>query len=73
MALGQGHSLRNNLSKVPGCLDEFHNAIQDQLKQKFIEKVPDAVVSSGIHYMPHHDILKDLINAPLRIVYSCSA
>ena len=73
MALGQVHSLRDNLSKVPGRLDEYHNVIKEQLNQKFIEKVPNAVVSSGTHYIPHHGVLKDSTTTPLRIVYNCSA
>ena len=73
MALGQVHSLRGNLSKVVGHLDEFHNVIQDQLKQKFIEKVPYAVVSSGTHYALHHGVFADSTTTPLRIVYNCSA
>ena len=73
MALGQVHSLRNNLSKVPGRLDKYHNIIEDQLRHKFIEKVPDAVVSTHTHYIPHHGVLKDSDTTPLRIVYNCSA
>ena len=73
MALSQVHSLRNNLSKVLGHLDEYHNVIQEHLKQKFIEMVPNAVVTSGTHYIPHHGALKDSATTPLRIVYNCSA
>ena len=73
MALSQVHPLRDNLSKVPGRLDEYHNAIKEQLNQKFIEKVPNAVVSSGTHYIPHHGVLKDSTTTPLQIVYNCSA
>ena len=73
MALGQVHSLRNNLSKVSGRLDEYHSVIQDQLNQKFIEKVPNAVVNTNTHYIPHHGVLKDSATTPLRIVYNCSA
>ena len=73
LALGQVHSLRRNLSKVPGRLDAYHNIIQDQLKQGFVEKVPDALVSNKTHYIPHHGVLKDSETTPLRIVYNCSA
>ena len=73
MALGQVYSLRRNLSKVPGRLDAYHGIIQDQLKQGFVEKVPDAVVGNNTHYIPHHGVLKDSDTTPLRIVYNCSA
>ena len=65
MALGQVHSLRDNVSKVPGHLDEYNNVIKGQLNQKFIEKVPNAVVSSGTHYIPHHGVLIDSTTIPL--------
>ncbi|XP_064096714.1 uncharacterized protein LOC135208449 [Macrobrachium nipponense] len=73
MALGQVYTLRKNLSKVPGRLDAYHNISQDQLKQKFIEKVPDAVAGANTHYIPHHGVLKDSDTTPLRIVYNSSA
>ncbi|XP_064098140.1 uncharacterized protein LOC135209373 [Macrobrachium nipponense] len=73
MALGQVYTLRKNLSKVPGHLDAYHNIIQDQLKQKFIEKVSDAVAGANTHYIPHHGVLKDSDTTPLRILYNCSA
>ena len=61
------------MSKAPGRLDVYHNMIQDQLKQNFIEKVPDAVVGTDTHYIPHHGVLKDSDTTSLRIVYNCSA
>ena len=58
MALGQVHSLQVNLTKVPGRLEQYHGIIKDQLSQKFIEKVPNAVADATTHYIPLHGVLK---------------
>ena len=71
-ALGQVHSLRKNLSRIPGRLEAYDRIIRDQYQAKFIEKVPNAVARNNTHYIPHHGVTKDSDSTPLRIVYNCS-
>ena len=71
-SLGQLYSLRSSLSKNLSHLKCYHNIIQEQVSRKFIEIVPNAKVSHGTHYLPHHGVAKDSVTTPLRIVFNCS-
>ena len=73
MAMGQLHALHKSLSMKPEMLNHYHIIIQDQLKQGFIEEVPNPKVHDACHYIPHHAVSKDSPTTPLRIVYNCSA
>ena len=54
-------------------LDLYHRVIQEQLQNNFIEKVPGVVDHKIGHYLPHHDVLKDSMTTPIRVVFNCSS
>ena len=51
---------------------EYNILIQEQLRKRFIEYVPECDTSRG-HYLPHYGVHKDSTSTPLRIVYCCNA
>ncbi|XP_069187201.1 uncharacterized protein [Procambarus clarkii] len=72
VALSQLKCQVARLNEQPDKLQQYHNLIQQQLDNKFIEVVENDNSKEG-HYLPHHAILKDSITVPLRIVFNCSA
>ena len=54
----------------------YYNIIKEQLSESFIEEIDDnlAVPAEAlVHYIPYHDVKKDSITTPIRIVFDCSA
>ena len=49
----------------------YDSLIQDQLSNDFIEQVHNDNAEQG-HYLPHHNVKKDSVTTPMRIVYDCS-
>lgn len=72
MALGQLKSLTNTLT-TRNEVKVYHDLIQTQLENDFIERVPAASPTDPCHYLPHHGVKKDSATTPLRIVFNCSA
>ncbi|XP_069176310.1 uncharacterized protein [Procambarus clarkii] len=71
MALNQLNSQIARLNKQPDKLQLYHELIQQQLANKFIQVVEHDDTKLG-HYLPHHAILKDSATAPIEIVFNCS-
>lgn len=72
VALGQLKSLTNTLV-TRNEVEVYHDVIQTQLDNDFIEKVSAASPTEPCHYLPHHGVKKDSATTPLRIVFNCSA
>ena len=73
MAVGQLHAMHKSLSAKPHLLEHYHQVIQEQQDQGFIEVIHNPRVHASTHYIPHHAVEKDSPTTPLRIVYNCSA
>ncbi|XP_069195602.1 uncharacterized protein [Procambarus clarkii] len=72
MAQNQLRSQVLHLQRQPENLKLYHEIIQKQLDDKFIEVVTNDNPKEG-HYLPHHHVQKDSATTPLRIVFNCSA
>ncbi|XP_069195773.1 uncharacterized protein [Procambarus clarkii] len=72
MAQNQLRSQVLHLQRHPENLKLYHEIIQKQLDDKFIEVVTNDYPKEG-HYLPHHPVLKSSATTPLRIVFNCSA
>ncbi|XP_069166805.1 uncharacterized protein [Procambarus clarkii] len=59
------------LQRQPENLKLYHEIIQKQLDDKFIEVVTNDNLKEG-HYLPHHPVLKNSATTLLRIVFNCS-
>ena len=80
-------SLHSKLKKEPKLLKEYHNIIQDQRKNGIVEILPASkdedfketnrnteVTSKGIHYSPHHAVVRrDRETTKVQVVYDGSA
>ncbi|XP_069186433.1 uncharacterized protein [Procambarus clarkii] len=72
MASTQLNSQLTRLRKQPDKLQLYHDLIQQQLTNKFIEVVEGDNHKSD-HYLPHHAVLIDSVTTTVRIVFNCSA
>ena len=72
MALGQLKSITKAL-KDQNDLKNYHDIIQTQLENDFIEKIEPTSITEHCHYLPHHAVKKDSLTTPIRMVFNCSA
>ena len=74
MALGQLNSLLSTLRHKENNLEHYHKVITEQMRLKFIERVPEAELNKqNCHYLPHHAVEKTSDTTPIRVVFNCSA
>ncbi|XP_069181245.1 uncharacterized protein [Procambarus clarkii] len=71
MAQNQLRSQVLGLQRQPENLKLYHEIIEKQLDDKFIEVVTNDNPKEG-HYLPYHPVLKNSATTPLRIVFNCS-
>lgn len=72
MVLGQLRSITKVL-KDQNDLKTYHDLIQTQLKNSFIERINHTPVIEDCHRLPHHAVKKDSLTALMRMVFDCSA
>lgn len=74
LARGRLNSNLNRMRKDKSILMAYNDVIQNQLKDDFIEIVPEECVETNhAHYLSHHGVIKeDSLTTPLRIVFNCS-
>ena len=71
-------SLHHRMLRQPELLQEYDQIIQQQIRDRIIETVPDDEIentdSKSVHYLPHHGVVRrDRETTKLRIVYDGSA
>ena len=72
LAKSQLETLRSRLQKT-GHLQDYHELIQKQLQENFIEIVENAIPHKQSHYLPHRAVFKQSASTPMRMVFNASA
>lgn len=74
LALGRLRTLYRRLQHTPKLLQDYHNIIQQQLKDDIIEKVDLTLKTLNFtHYLPHHPVLQPGKSTSVRPVYDGSS
>ena len=71
---GRLMSLQRRLKDNPEQLKQYDDVIQNQLAEGILERCSNNVPSEGMHYLPHHGIVKnDRETTKLRVVSDASS
>ena len=74
LAFGQLKSLiKQHFEPSPEIFKIYAEILSTQIKEGIIEEIEYDHKTSGVHYLPHHPVIKPNKNTPIRIVYNGSA
>ena len=67
-------NLGRKLENKENLKQEYTKIVEDQLKDKVIEKVPETATGDRIYYMPHKPVVRDnVMTTKVRMVFDASA
>ena len=65
--------LLRRLCQTPDILQEYDSVIRKQIEQGIVQPAPDLGVVGGVHYLPHHAVVKkNRETTKVRVVYDAS-
>ena len=65
--------LQGRLRLTPDILQEYDSVIRKQIEQGIVQPAPDLGVVGGVHYLPHHAVVKkNRETTKVRVVYDAS-
>ena len=68
------NGLLRKLQSQPEVLKQYHDIIQEQIKQGIVEYAPEEPTGKHTFYMPHKPVIRELAETTkMRIVYDASA
>ncbi|XP_055714338.1 uncharacterized protein LOC129808581 [Phlebotomus papatasi] len=73
LAVRQLLALERRFEKNPKLRSLYTEVMNEQIRNQWIEPVPENSRSTSTYYMPHHGVLKDSTTTKLRIVFNASA